>query len=630
MRTKTSHKKPAHRVVDIKYVQSMPGVGKTQAAINFMYQHLLSLGTDRDPGTRILYVAPTITLLLQTYKGLMDKIYGAGHSHLESCTACIYSGRIGAHAQDINSRIMAAFNDSSKRVIFITHHSFLELRSHPEFPKTTVIFDEDRQWVAAVSKVNFSSHDKRLFDKMFRTVFLSSDIRKVFPNPMTSREARTEIARVNDARTFDRLWKFHCRISPGPDGSPPRVSGYGALSKHVDGTYQVVQVEIPFRPFEGFRDAFVLSANFDRSQMFFLLLRDQSQGARIRLIDYTETFLAKYLPEAAIRRVQAQARYKRVVLIPLLNNDADMLSITSLSRGFIGEKFPDVPREWFKAQLARLRELEAIQSPNVHEHVLRKKHGIHSNIVEWLCEASVSARNMWMQNLIRRKPSVRGNADAFRAERPLVFTNYGEEEKAYRRWSGSSDTVYLEHAQARGMNEWISANTIFYLAAVNADPKVRQVLETLTKGLVNQRTGCGYDSNFDYSVANALQCLGRGNVRNHRSRSTMLVMVPTLRMAEYLKEAMYDLPTIDTSFMKSHSFSLFSTTRFGGNRKPGSSSLTTKDRKRLDAIKTAISRARKVDDKERIQKLEEERRLIWGRAAQAESAKYGPPDVQVP
>lgn len=624
MRIKTPPKKPSRRVVDIKYVQSMPGVGKTQAAINLMYQHLLYTGTRKDPGTRILYVAPTITLLLQTYKDLMEKVYDTNRSSLELYTTCLYSGRIGTHTRDIGSRIMAAFDDPNKRVIFITHHSFLELRSHPEFQNTTVVFDEDRQWVAAVSKVNFSSHDKRLFDKMFRTVFLSSDIRKVFPNPMSSREARAEIALVDDARTFDRLWKFHCRISPGPDGSQPRVSGYGALSKNSDGSYQVVQVEIPFRPFEGFRDAFVLSANFDRSQMFFLLLRDQTQGAHIRLIDYTEPFLAKYLPEAGHRRVEAQARYKKVVLIPLLNNDADMLSITSLTRGFVGEKFPEVPPEWFKAQLTKLRDLETTRSPSAQHHVLRKKHGIHSNIIEWMCEASVAARRLWMQNVIRRNPRVRGNADTFRAEKPLVFTNYGGEEKAYRRWPGSSGTVYLEHAQARGMNEWINANTIFYLAAVNADPKVRQVLEKLTEGLTNQRTGCGYDPNFDYSVANALQCLGRGNVRNHQSRSTMLVMVPTLRMAEYLKEAMYDLPTIDTSYMKSHAFRLFSTSGFGGNTKSGSGFLSEKDRKRLDAIKTALSRARKAANKERIQKLEEERRLIWERAAQAESLEYGP------
>ena len=150
MRIKTPPKKPSRRVVDIKYVQSMPGVGKTQAAINLMYQHLLYTGTRKDPGTRILYVAPTITLLLQTYKDLMEKVYDTNRSSLELYTTCLYSGRIGTHTRDIGSRIMAAFDDPNKRVIFITHHSFLELRSHPEFQNTTVVFDEDRQWVAAV------------------------------------------------------------------------------------------------------------------------------------------------------------------------------------------------------------------------------------------------------------------------------------------------------------------------------------------------------------------------------------------------------------------------------------------------------------------------------------------------
>jgi hypothetical protein len=100
----------------------------------------------------------------------------------------------------------------------------------------------------------------------------------------------------------------------------------------------------------------------------------------------------------------------------------------------------------------------------------------------------------------------------------------------------------LSIGRAEGRNDFMEANVVCFLAAVNPQPVLARLLNAL---LSNQ----GYDSDEDYVVDKAVQCVGRGNVRDHKCKSPMLAIVATRGLAYRLKERMNGSPDISETWL---------------------------------------------------------------------------------
>ncbi len=614
---------PDSSVVPIYYISSIPGTGKTEAALAFMVDHLQKVLAGKSTD-RIIYAVPSIGLLSQSQQRIVALIQArfsaAKARELISLCSFVVADDLRTFERTPVAQKTYQKLDEGKHLLFLTHQGFLLLRNHPTFKDTIVIFDEDRPWVSKVSNVIFEEDTLPLFDALFEVQAIENSICRLVPKKITSRAALKSIHRMSEAKVFNILYSLHRRISPDRHGNPARASAYGAVQRIAkSGSYRAVQVETPSKPFEGFKAAYILCANFARSQMWHLMYRDQLRGADIRLIDYTEPFLLRWAPELHARKLAIAHRYKKVVIIPLLANDDKILTSTAVGNGFIAKTFPgEVDPHWFKLKLRELRKAE--QDPfdgNVSDFTLRKDFHIHASLPEWMIAAAREARQHWADSLVARRPALASQKEQFLKSKPLVFLNYGDMFRCKQR-DYDGEFEWLEHAKARGMNRWSDANTIFYLAAVNADPVVSNVLSMLTRK-PKSYLGEQYDVNYDYLGASLLQCAGRGNVRNHNSKSTMLVIVPTLRTAEYLKSLMLDFPSIYTGFAESNPWFLYSTIRFNG-MKVGSSKLTAEERRRLASIKSQLSRAKKQKRTDEIERLVAERDAIWDASTQRTKA----------
>lgn len=572
----------------INYVSADPGVGKTRAAINLMHAFLRKAWAGEVHGV-IMYVAPTIDLLEQTRGGLLEQLVLHNDQHLSDyCPAPFIGSAHGGRV--VASKVAAHYGRRKSSVIFVTHPGFLRLRTHPRFKDTTVIFDESRHWVLPVKGINFGAETRPLFDILFDIEPVIQGVCRVFPRDISTRQARESISSVGDARGFKHLIDLHRLLSANEEGNS-RVKGYGALRHNQDATYSMVRVEIPSAPFAGFKQVFILASRFESSQMYYLLRRDQNEGADFELVDRTSQFLNRWSKGygSALKRVHS--RQSNLVLVPLLSN-SNLLSITQLNTGFIGgPELPPIPRSKLKASLVRLRDREKSSRILGRVEPLARDYGITTDIVSWMVESSMSILKRWR---------------AFQEcdELPLIFTNHGDPERRFKALGLKKKLEWVNHAEARGVNIYSECDVVMFLTSIIPDPVIRKVLAHSTHGIRNSQ-GHTYDPDQDYVVDVAIQCLGRGVVRDHYSTKKQLVIVPTLSLAEYIKRSLGGRPVINTQFLQSGGYRLHSMVELNG----GSNSLnphgrSEKDSRLLSNLYTKKSKAKRAGDFAKVAAVE--------------------------
>lgn len=605
--------------MDIKYVMAAPGMGKTMGAVNMMHAHLQAIQSDPSAGS-IFYVAPSRQLLKQTWNNLLAQLGSAGNSDLFKQCKYIVGSKIKGTAA-VAARLYAHLDVCESSIVFITHNGFLKLRNHPRFANTTVIFDETRQWVTPVSNIRFSAETRRLFDELFTTHKLNGGaLCTVSANQIDINEVRRSLRSTADDRAYSALLAFHKLISIDPKYGEPRVSAYGALTRTKNSTYTMVKVEVPYLPFRGFKDVYVLSARFKSSQMFHLLYKESVENPNLRLVDYSRAFLSKWIPNPSVVSQKVANRYRKMVIVPLLGNDDRVLSVHALNAGFIARSMPaQADAQWFKDSLVELREAESTGSPEAASNQLRQVYGVTTDIMSWMLDSSLAIHEKW----VRRNPC---------GVLPLTFTNHGDQKQSFEFYSRKDRMLWVNHADSRGSNGYMNSNAVFYLTAVNAHPIVKQVLDFLSVKKLPDGID-PYDCNQDYVVDSALQCIGRGSVRDQESDRPMLVVVPTIQLANYLKASLTArkrsggrvleyAPHVDLRFVNTVGMALQSTVSLNMKHKlPGTDYLTEEETKRLAAIRTAKTRARKAGDTERFDALEAERIAIRTQAAGRVSSK---------
>lgn len=521
----------------VNYVAAPPGAGKTRAAIGCMKKHIQEGLQGRKVGY-IFYVTPTIKLLQQTFFGLKEILTEDESSMVWTVYSKKYTGSLPKTAETVmdvlNGNFKSAFGTSSTfaygSILFITHDTFLKLRYHKKMAETTVIFDESRKWVTAPQRIDMQGAAGDLFEDLFSSKPLVTEsgyyknIQILEPKPIAENKKAKLFRYKDQGRVFKILTDLHTQLSAGEDDYV-RSRVYTLKRGNT-----MIHIRLPSRPFAGFRKVYVLSADFKTSQMYHLM---KLEGCRMQ--DMTVEFIQEHIKEGYSESVLAiHNRYDDLYILPLLADDTKPSSKFQLSLGLA------LPKNKVNGLNGKMKEggLTTLQLRYLMDHlrdpsssVIRKesfptefvdylsKIGAKTNILEWQVKRAIELAVRWKQKFPCRKPGI-------------MFVN-----KDDNNFNLQKQYDYLSVGKAEGNNDHIKTNLVCFLAAINPDRETTLLLNAI---LGHQ----GYNADEDYVVDKAIQCIGRGNIRNKKSKDKMLAIVSNLYLARKICDRMHDRPTV--------------------------------------------------------------------------------------
>jgi hypothetical protein len=541
--------------VVVNYVSAHPGTGKTRAAVELMRLHIIKGHLGKNVGY-IFYVAPTVDLLRQTISNLerelkhkdhlCDKIHAVASTGNKYNTGN-YKDNVRKYTEFRVQQILRGIPSGKEEavpfvhgcVLFLTHATFLKLQTHPKFKHTTVIFDESRKWVTSPTVLALTPAVKKIFDQLFTTTPVK--VRGVAYEYIHRLTARTDLrpnqtaklvethAQGEEYKSLRRLWS---QLLPRK-GHPVRMQVF-IFPKGQGDKKKIVQITLPSNPFVGFKNVLVLSAAFTSSEMYHLM---RMEGCT--LVDKTQTFLDRYLGEDEHSRAKGIMLQRNACLhiSPLLYHDQPP-SKNKLDTGFI------LPKERTEELLKKLDDLKLdskdlatilshlrgdiggrLKPPQKKLLQFMQGIGCHTDILKWQVEQAQVLAKEWMS---KREPTGPG----------LIFVN-----KDYTDALEDVDfNIFrsVSTGKAEGRNDFQAANVVCFLAAINPEPDMARLLNALLKHQ-------GYDSDEDFVVDKAIQCIGRGNIRSHREEDRikkMLAIVPSQWLAERIYRRLSDIPTV--------------------------------------------------------------------------------------
>lgn len=536
----------------VNYVSAPPGTGKTLAAIQYMKNHI-QRGLDGKRVGYIFYVAPTVDLLKQTIENLKTSLPKEQHGMVRAVYSREHLYIKGQNTEEqvydlLNGRVSEKFHGKPftiGSILFVTHETFIRLRRHDKFEHTTVIFDESRKWADMVKKVPMDDESEELFNGLFTMTHLKvgkevhRGINVLAAKQLADNQKAKLLQSKSSAKSFVVLDDLHKHLQP-KEGEPIRMRTYAMMegSKRSNGrdTRRMIQISLPSHPFVGFKSIYVLSADFKTSQMYHLM---KMEG--VLLNDVTRTFMDKYTKGGYLKALDAlHTRYSNVKIVPLLA-DKRVPAKTKLATGVI---LPSKNLVRFYKMMEKLNintgelqsMVDSIRNPEAshiglkehHDKLLAwmNKNDVHLDILRWQLDSAQHIAKKWSDRYGRPRPGVLFvNKD---------YESYPIDRKVFEQ---------LSIGRAEGRNDFMEANVVCFLAAVNPQPVLARLLNAL---LSNQ----GYDSDEDYVVDKAVQCIGRGNVRDHKCKSPMLAIVATRGLAYRLKDRMNGSPDISETWLE--------------------------------------------------------------------------------
>jgi len=532
----------------VRYVSAPPGTGKTNASLEFMRRHILA-GLDGKPVGYVFYVAATVELLQQTISNLERLVPATTHFMFRSIYATEQDKFSG---YTVTSKILAVLDDKAVgtkkaipfthgSILFMTHAAFIELRRHPKFADTIVIFDEARKWADVSEKISFDDPSvEELFHTLFRTEFLKDPVTgkkvenlcSITPKYIPQNQMAQLVSNKPTAKAFNQLHHLHASLTPEGD-EPIRMRVFGAV-QGKGRSRELIKLVLPSQPFVGFKRVFILSADFETSQMYHLLKLD---GTDTR--DVTEEFMERYTNDGYVKALRTiQARYKKLTIVPLLDID-DMPSKYAFNGGIIMPddlmlRFKD-RMEALKLNTRHLRDIVAhIRTPHLNRGELQpeqlkmlrfiQENNCQLDITGWMVDRCHRLAKSWTKKHTPVEPGVIiVNKD---------FQKYELDEKYFR---------YMDIGKVEGNNAHQHANVVAFLGAINPTPLLAQLMRILMPH---------YDADEDYVVDKAIQSIGRGNIRNHHSSEEMLAVVSTTGLAKRISKRMRSHPRVATDVTK--------------------------------------------------------------------------------
>lgn len=537
--------------VVVNYVSAQPGTGKTRAAIELMRRHIMA----GDKGKRVgyvFYVAPTKELLQQTIENLEAALRNREHLcemiHKVSGTDRRVSGTNSTDYTEIKAQRVLDGKAQGREegvpfihgsVMFLTHVTFLKLQSHPKFKHTTVIFDESRKWATMPCAIELTPSVEKLFNQLFTTTSLNvAGIEYEYIQCLHARssiQANQTAKLVNshkqgeEYKPLRRLWQL---LLPS-NKHAVRLQVF-ILRRGTGDKKHIIQITLPSNPFVGFKKVFVLSAAFVSSEMYHLMTMEGCT-----LVDSTEDFMDKYLGEDEHSRAKGIMLQRNACLY--LSPMADYNAAPSKSKLDSGLLIKKVHIDSFREKMSEL-DLTSEDLYTIVDHIRKiirgrltanqkemakfmREIGCQTDILKWQIEQAQMLAKEWMS---KREYTIPG----------VMFVN-SDRVKAL---DGMDDKLFkfMSTGAAEGRNEFQSANTVCFLAAINPNPILGRVMNALLKHQ-------GYDSDEDFIVDKAIQCIGRGNIRSHLEEDRikkLLAIVPNQWVAERVQARLNGAPTI--------------------------------------------------------------------------------------
>jgi hypothetical protein len=588
----------------INYVDAPPGTGKTRACIHFMHQHI-SEGMGGKKVGYVFYVAPTVDLLKQTIQGLCARV--PAH-HQAKYIRAVHSGELSMTRDRTEHQVYSILNGKATNalaatpftdgcVLFLTHATFLKLKKHDKFRHATIIFDESRKWIVRQNLKMDLPGVKDLFDSLFevRSLEKYSGINELVAKEVPENTKSKLVSTKASAIEFKKLDTLHTSLSRA--SGPVRMKVYAVMSGKT-----MIQIMLPSHPFVGFKDVYIMSAAFERSQMYHLF---KSEACNLR--NRTIAFMNSHSKNGyAVALAAIGERQSKLELVPLLG-DEGVPSKYQLTSGVI-VPYPNLlelteKKNEFEITTKAMRDIVAhLNDPMMNSGRLRANHkrllkefkrlSVKHNILEWQVRIVELLARKWF-------------AKHGQPHRGLLFVNKKDEDIKFSKKLLTTVSI----GKAEGNNGYRKSNLVAFLAAVNPEPEIARVLKALLPN---------YDPDEDYVIDKAIQCIGRGNIRNHRSQDPMLAIVSTTGMAESISKLMNYAPTIRTDITKHFGDYVTWSANLSRSKEAGSEGRSEKERSRdrqerhkanplnrkLAAMRTKRSKLRKKGDTEGASKVD--------------------------
>jgi hypothetical protein len=519
--------------MEIRYVAVPPGAGKTTAALNMLADYVRR-GAEGEEVGYVFYCAPTVQLLKQSFSNLRKLIGVENTSFLH----LVYSnGAIQGNIADriealLDGRVAKQYPVVHGSVVFLTHAAFLTLRSHPFFAKTTIFFDEARKWIDLPAKVDLTSGAKEMFDRMFELRDGAGAVWELVPRELAHNQLSHAVVDKASGKAFNKLEDVYSALS----SADSRVKVFAVLQNESNKPI-LLTLTLPSYPFRGFKEVYILSADFETSQMYHLLKKEDMTP-----VNWTVPFMDEWLPGgygAAYSSIMN--RYRDLTIVPIIDTDA-MPSKHAINTALLTPKAKSSALAEVAERLglrpARIRELIAYRRDSALGNTMLDASDIEflKAMEEFGCQADM------LDLLIRSADEI---FNAWREANPgptqsLLIANNDEVSKRCI----EGNFVTLSVGSVEGRNDFQHLDCVSFFAAINPDPFVCQMLNAVLGET-------GYDAHEDYVVDKAIQSLGRAKTRNRDSHDPVMAIVSTRGLAERIAKRMQGYPRVDSSHMRS-------------------------------------------------------------------------------
>ncbi|QRE00084.1 hypothetical protein [Burkholderia phage BCSR5] len=574
----------------VKYVSLPPGAGKTDAAIEMMKQHIQRALDLKHKPRYVFYVATTRHLLKQTAERLHKQLSTKERRRLRIAYSEEGSKDDDTVQEQVNNILAGRTNDGKKKqaweegcVLFMTHKAFLALSNHKDIIKDTVVlFDESRKWADMLGKVQLDAPAQEYFDRLFKTTPLKvgkevyHGIHVLHARVFPENKKVSSLQGKKAAYAFRLLDELHQSILPDDD-KIVRTQAYAFFEGDSENR-RMIQVSLPSHPFSGFQDVYILSADFETSQMFHFLEMEGNTPT-----DASKWFMNKFSKEGyRVRLNEATSRYDYLTIAPLLADDRVPALGKYLNGGCIlplenltllGDymKVNGISTKDLMTAIKRVKDPLKGKPSAAQRELVKLLHGWGGNtdMLGWLVARSTEVVAKWH----KKHPC---------KHRALMFLNH----KFRDEYDLDETFKQLNHGKAEGDNRFRDSNAVVFLPAINPNPHLARLLNALLGPF-------GYDADEDFIVDKSVQCIGRGNIRIPNIKKPMLAVVPTLGLASRLQRRYKGFPTLTTDAMdvfgcyQSWDFKTYTSIRAQA-RKKAEKELKPKRKIRPDEIKSKL------------------------------------------
>lgn len=516
---------------DMYYISGVPGLGKTSWAISNIVTKI------QEKSGPVIYVAPTRKLIKQVSNDIIKLLVKKGYTPKDAKNKIIYVHsspgiKKGANVAEmlkaaVSGREISGLAKMPKfdtdTVVFMTHAGFYSLRPDtiPKEVKSsiTVYFDEAKKSVFNRTSIKMNEEAAAAFNSMFtKTKYENSTYFLITPsanyNTATLQTVVKGLSSIREAQYVHSIIQ---------DVKNPSLEVYVSTPEIKAGT-RFYGVTLPSKVFKGYKQVTFMAAYFENSQMYHLLKADRTN----RLVDITST-----LPNYKQRLSYIRQRYSHAVIVPLTVQDT-VLTITSLQGILIPRlrllslqkkldklgltaadirKCVDYIHTGYDTERDEVKIQKAVQ--------LIKKAKIQKDPMDWYLRRSEQVVTSWNKSYKETKI-------------PLMFVNNAYQDNI------DSDKFRIVSTASHGINAYRDHSIAAFLAAINPD---RQMIN-----FMRARVGDEYNYQKDFVVDTCLQSISRSSVRDTESKSKILIILPDLKLAEYVRDSMMELPRIDTRF----------------------------------------------------------------------------------